>query len=211
MSPSDGAACTPHSTLAAATPLPPAKVTLLLNNFVLTTTRFLNAFAAAADEKIRIVSDKITDMEVMMSILEAKLSSVPEVENVGETPQHEQQQEQQEQQQQDTPPNTPVEPQSTPTENDVAAGAPPPTSESTSQALVPISTKIPASEHPDYKPFFKLLKIGAPLGAVQQKVVAAGLDPAFMEQEPTNMIDKPEGGEDGEGGEGGEVELEGEE
>lgn len=85
MSPSDGNTSTPHSTLAAASPLPPSKVTLLLNNFILSTTRFLNAFVTAADEKIRNVSEKITDMEVMMSILEAKLASVPEVENVGET------------------------------------------------------------------------------------------------------------------------------
>lgn len=87
------------------------------------------------------------------------------------------------------------------TENDVTGGDPPPSDEATSQALVPASTQIQACEHPSYKQFFKLLKIGAPLPAVQQKVVAAGLDPGFMEQEPTNMIDKPGGEEEGGGGE----------
>ncbi|GMH47969.1 hypothetical protein TL16_g10279 [Triparma laevis f. inornata] len=202
MSPSDGNTSTPHSTLAAAPPLPPSKVTLLLNNFILSTTRFLNAFVTAADEKIRNVSEKITDMEVMMSILEAKLASVPEVENVGETQNNTQQQQETAPTNAKTelatnPPQTEAQPTPTATENDVPGGGPgPPFDEATSQALVPASTQIQACEHPSYKQFFKLLKIGAPLPAVQQKVVAAGLDPGFMEQEPTNMIDKPGGEEE---------------
>jgi len=86
---------TPHSTLTAASPLPPAKVSLLLNNFVLSTTRFLNSFVTAADGKIREVGDRITDVEVMMAILEAKLASVPELEDVGEVTRQEQEQQEQ--------------------------------------------------------------------------------------------------------------------
>ena len=43
---------------------------------------------------------------------------------------------------------------------------------------------IKASEHPDYQPFFKMLKVGVPMPVVQMKCSAAGLD--------GNLIDNPD-------------------
>lgn len=59
--------------------------------------------------------------------------------------------------------------------------------DSNSTAMVvstPVNTdpsKVKVSEHPDYSPFFKLLKVGVPIFVVQAKVTAAGLDPTLME------------------------------
>ncbi|GMH63282.1 hypothetical protein TrRE_jg809, partial [Triparma retinervis] len=61
-----------------ASPLPAATVSLLINNFVLNTSRFLNSFVQSCDEKLAGVSSKISNVETMMTILEAKLASVPD-------------------------------------------------------------------------------------------------------------------------------------
>ena len=38
-----------------------------------------------------------------------------------------------------------------------------------------------ANEHPDYLPFFKMLKVGVPMPVVQMKCSAAGLDGSLLE------------------------------
>jgi hypothetical protein len=67
---------TPHSTLEQAPALNPAKVAQLVNNFVLSTSRFLNSFVQNADVKLAKVSSKISNVETMMAILEVRLPLV---------------------------------------------------------------------------------------------------------------------------------------
>ncbi len=42
-----------------------------------------------------------------------------------------------------------------------------------------------ASDHPDYQPFFKMLKVGVPMPVVQMKCSAAGLDGSLIENPDT--------------------------
>ena len=44
---------------------------------------------------------------------------------------------------------------------------------------------VKASEHPDYQPFFKMLKVGVPMPVVQMKCSAAGLDGNLIENPDT--------------------------
>ena len=47
--------------------------TILVNNFVLQTTRFLNRFSNTCEEKLSEVSSGIQSLEISLSIIEAKL------------------------------------------------------------------------------------------------------------------------------------------
>jgi hypothetical protein len=51
------------------------------------------------------------------------------------------------------------------------------------------SNMVKACEHPDYLPFFKLLKVGVPPFVVQAKVAAAGLDSSMIDT-PDKLISK---------------------
>ena len=57
----------------------PIKKRIIVNNFVVNTTRFLNRFSKIVDEKLLKVSNNISRLETTLSILEAKLDSVPDL------------------------------------------------------------------------------------------------------------------------------------
>mmetsp|Transcript_20021 Transcript_20021/g.29464 ORF Transcript_20021/g.29464 Transcript_20021/m.29464 type:complete len:138 (+) Transcript_20021:220-633(+) len=61
--------------------LPLSSTSSLIFHFVSSTSRFLNAFAASADSKLEAVSRRITASEAQMALLEAKLASVPGLDN----------------------------------------------------------------------------------------------------------------------------------
>ncbi|GMI30037.1 hypothetical protein TeGR_g12297 [Tetraparma gracilis] len=175
--------------MAVTAPLPPAKISLLLNNFVLSTSRFLNSFAESADDRLRVLGNKITDVEVMMGILESKLASVPDEDYVA------------------APAPAPAAAPQEAAGGGGGAAAPPPASDGAAPEAAPapeapaavestaLVNQIPASQHPDYASFFKQLKVGAPLPAVQAKVEAAGLDPEFLAKDPTELIVYEGGGD----------------
>jgi len=122
----------------------------------------------------------------MMTILEAKLKSVPDED-------YEQKVEQ------ETVKGTTGEDGAKTDETDAS---PPPTegvaatSTVTETAIVANPNECKACEHPDYAPFFRQVKIGAPLPAVQAKVAAAGLDPEFLARDPEEMVPFEGGGEE---------------
>ena len=66
--------------------LPIQKSLLLINNFVINTTKFLNAFSETCEKKISQVSSKATALEIMLAILEAKLNSIPDLDVVSSPP-----------------------------------------------------------------------------------------------------------------------------
>jgi len=179
-------------------PIQTQKTTMLLNNFILSTTRFLNVFAQSCDDKLSDVASKITEMEVTLSILEAKLNSVPDQDHQPSeaftkgskasssvavtiaTP--------------DTTTTT-----TTTTENfEPATGS----DQTEDQARVPVLSEalvdpntIKASEHDDYAKFFKMMKMGIPQQAVSNKVAAVGLDPEMLSN-PDAMITRGVGGDE---------------
>lgn len=107
-----------------------------MNNFIVNTTKFLNTFSESCDIKLTNISSKINNLDTVLSVLEAKLNSVPGLLT------------------DDLPPpasssSAPSSSASAPTP-DQSSG--PPVEEASSSDLVK------ASEHPDYAPFFKLSK-----------------------------------------------------
>ncbi len=146
---------------------------------MVTTSDFFNAFSETVEKKISAVSNKITELEILLSVLEAKLNSVPGLEFTT-----------------DDLPNTesfekPTEPVVRPAAEvssaPITAVVPDVVSEVVVMEPEVDSSTIKASDHPDYAAFFRLLKVGVPVFVVQAKVSAAGLDPSVIET-PDAMI-----------------------
>jgi hypothetical protein len=111
-------------------PIPIQTTLLFVNNFVVNTTKFLNTFSEACDIKLTNISTKINNLDIVLSVLEAKLNSVPGLET------------------DDIPP-----PSTTPSVSTDQSNATPEASQQASS-----SDMVRACEHPDYAPFFKLSK-----------------------------------------------------
>lgn len=151
-------------------PIPHRKTLVMINQFVVTTTRFLNRFANLCDDKLSAVSSDISKLQTTMSILETKLSSVPGLVAAATAA--------------DTSAIPDVEPQqpqtqSTPTPSPSTAAA---TSMDTSAASAPSGP--PAKEDPNYMAYFKLIRLGMPIEQVKLKCQAEGNDP--------NVLDHPD-------------------
>ena len=56
---------------------------LLCNQMIVQTTSFLNEFSQTVERKISNVSAKVTQLEILLAVLEAKINSVPTTEEVG--------------------------------------------------------------------------------------------------------------------------------
>eukprot|EP00978_Attheya_sp_CCMP212_P035606 scaffold155757_cov33-Attheya_sp.AAC.1 len=50
-------------------------------------------------------------------------------------------------------------------------------------------TGVPLKEDPDYKKFFSMLKMGLPVGAVQNALTRDGKDPAIMDMDPEKSLE----------------------
>ncbi|KAK7492006.1 hypothetical protein BaRGS_00016670 [Batillaria attramentaria] len=57
-----------------------------INHFITHTSRFLNRFSCVCEEKLENLHTRIQQLEISLSLLEAKLSSVPGLENAAEPP-----------------------------------------------------------------------------------------------------------------------------
>lgn len=163
-------------------PVPIQSTLLLVNNFIINTTKFLNTFSDSCDEKLSKVSSRLNDLDIILSILEAKLNSIPGLEykstDLPSTPAA-------------APSAAPVAPTTTatPVAPPSSSSLPPPPSSAPASIPVPTETamvakapdSVPAAEHPDYAEFFKLLRIGVPPPVVKAKLGAAGLDPSYVD------------------------------
>ena len=54
----------------------------LVNNFILSTTQFINKFTFLCEKKLEEVSAQIEKVEITLNILEAKLNSIPGLESI---------------------------------------------------------------------------------------------------------------------------------
>ncbi|KAJ1394578.1 hypothetical protein B484DRAFT_439141, partial [Ochromonadaceae sp. CCMP2298] len=59
-------------------------------------------------------------------------------------------------------------------------------------APAPAPAQVAVSEHPHYAKYFKMLKVGLPLGMVKEKVKAEGLDVNMMDLPPLSMVNMPD-------------------
>ncbi|XP_050392555.1 WASH complex subunit 3 isoform X2 [Patella vulgata] len=160
-----------------------------INHFITHTARFLNRFSCVCEEKLENLSTKIQRLEISLSILEAKLSSIPGLENVtvessssstsvatngpGSS------------EASATSQNTAVNNEPSDTATPAAAQAPPP------EEVKPQQT---VSQDPRYARFFKMLQVGVPAQAVKLKMSAEGLNPDLLDTPDAAITDGGGGG-----------------
>ncbi|XP_046844736.1 WASH complex subunit 3-like [Xenia sp. Carnegie-2017] len=160
------------------------RIVAFINHFVAHTVNFLNRFSCVCEEKLSDLSNRLQRVDVTMSILEAKLSSIPGLENVtapeSSTPTAD-----------DTSEH--VVPESTASPAQPTASPAQPTASdsnntpSVSEELSPPVEEEPAqpvmtvSKDPRYAKFFQMLKVGVPLAALRPKILSEGLDPDLLQ------------------------------
>jgi len=157
------------------------KTICLVNNFVFNTGEFLNTLSEACERKIAGVSSKITQLETLVSVLEAKLNSLPS--DMGGSAKV-------------APAAPPPPPNSSSSSSSAAAAPPPPPPGAAAEGGAPVENDvvavaapeeeeedpntIAAKDHPDYAQFFKLQKLRVPQPVLEQKMAAAGLDSSIL-------------------------------
>lgn len=141
--------------------MPIQKTLTLVNNFILNTASFLNTFTETVENKILSTSNKITQLEILLSVLEAKLNSIPGLESSLPAPEST---------------SIPSSSTTTATPSAVVSVAPETSAE-------PQSSTENANDGIDeaYSPFLKMIKVGIPKFVAQAKAAAAGLDPSVLE------------------------------
>ncbi|XP_053612929.1 WASH complex subunit 3 [Plodia interpunctella] len=133
-----------------------------VNHFVTTTVQFLNNFMKRCDHKLMNFEKKLEKVEASMVLLEARLSSIPEINTT--------QAKAQEQPTDDTANTEVANTQSNKTSVDN-------TDEEKSKD-VPATVTIP----PEYEKFIKMVQVGVPLQAVKLKAGIEGLNTDLLEK-----------------------------
>lgn len=154
------------------------RIVAYINQFVVHTVRFLNRFSTVCEEKLATISLRIQQIETTLSILEAKLSSIPGLEDVrveGVT----------ERLASDT--NGPAAPTASghtpvgPPAPEPSHQAPEPASEQKVESVG--SNVMTVAKDPRYARYLKMVQVGVPVMAIKNKMVLDGLDP--------NLLDTP--------------------
>ncbi|XP_059182252.1 WASH complex subunit 3 [Centropristis striata] len=156
------------------------RVVAYLNQFVVHTVRFLNRFSTVCEEKLANISLRIQQIETTLCILEAKLSSIPGLEDVtieGLS------------QQQPAQANGPSGAAQSQSEAPAAAGTPPPPqlaaeTETPPKAESASENVLTVAKDPRYARYLKMVQVGVPVMAIKNKMVLEGLDP--------NLLDTPD-------------------
>ena len=148
-------------------PIPIKKSLIIVNNFVVNTTRFLNRFSKIVDEKLLKVSNNISRLETTLSILEAKLDSVPDLDGSSQA----------------TSAQTGASSGSSENNTNAAANAAAaPPQATTAPAVDPNAMKV--KDDPAYARYFKLMKLGMPVEQINSLSAETDLDP--------NLLDTPD-------------------
>ncbi|XP_006019576.1 WASH complex subunit 3 isoform X2 [Alligator sinensis] len=145
-----------------------------LNQFVVHTIQFLNRFSTVCEEKLSALSLRIQQIETTLNILDAKLSSIPGLEDVKfevssakmnsvtNGPVLQATTEQQ---------STSVSPQS---ENSIHETG----LQKTEAAEENVIT---VAKDPRYARYLKMVQVGVPVMAIRNKMISEGLDPDLLE------------------------------
>ncbi|XP_075151127.1 coiled-coil domain containing 53 [Haematobia irritans] len=135
-------------------PLHQKRILAFVNHFLINSCNFLNEFSLQCETKFIEIERKLQKVEAALTILEAKLASIPDVENKDSE-------------------KTVQEDKSSVSNNNET-----PKTETISETpeKEPTIKGIAAAEHEVYKKFFKMLQVGVPLQAVRLKMQAEGLD-----------------------------------
>ncbi|XP_039998377.1 WASH complex subunit 3 [Xiphias gladius] len=158
------------------------RIVAYLNQFVVHTVRFLNRFSTVCEEKLANISLRIQQIETTLCILEAKLSSIPGLEEVTIDGMN---------QQQTTEANGPTTASQSQTGGPPRETLPPPEPAPTAPEAAPTPKAEAAAENvmtvakdPRYARYLKMVQVGVPVMAIKNKMVLEGLDP--------NLLDTPD-------------------
>ncbi|XP_071357975.1 WASH complex subunit 3 [Trachinotus anak] len=158
------------------------RIVAYLNQFVVHTVRFLNRFSTVCEEKLSNISLRIQQIETTLCILEAKLSSIPGLEDVtidgiG--------------QQQTAQANGPTAASQSQTGGPPAVTLPPPEPAQSAPEAAPMQKAEEAADNvmtvakdQRYARYLKMVQVGVPVMAIRNKMVLEGLDP--------NLLDTPD-------------------
>lgn len=151
----------PGVDLSKVTAIHPKRMLAFLNHFIIHTTRFLNKFSCVCEQKLLDLNQRIQKLEVTMNILEAKLASIPGLENVTV-----EQTSAAQGAESNLPQVTAGEGQEQkPSEEEAAPEAPP---------------TMTVSQDPRYMKYFKMINMGVPIEPLRNKVLMDGLDPDLL-------------------------------
>ncbi|KAH9525088.1 WASH complex subunit 3 [Bulinus truncatus] len=158
-----------------------------INHFITHTARFLNRFGNVCEEKLEHLHGRLQQLEISLTILEAKLSSIPGLESVtapqssSSTPAAQ------------LPPENTTVSTSAPAPSSVTANPQPPVQNDAPPPPPPEETKPTntVSQDPRYIKFFKMLQFGVPPPAVKGKMAMEGLNPDLLD---TPDAPVPDGG-----------------
>jgi len=181
-----------------------------VNNFLIDTSQFLNRFASVCDKRLEEVSNSIQQLEITLTILEAKLSSISGLEGVtAESVPATPDVPQPGQQVGSGPPPPPPPPGSgpPPPPPPPGSGAPPPPPGAGGVPPPPPGADGPPEpppqegggitfkQDPRYMKYFKMLQIGVPDAQVRQKMEMEGCNPEIltMPDAPSGYIPPAEG------------------
>ncbi|CAG4934470.1 unnamed protein product [Parnassius apollo] len=138
-----------------------------VNHFVVTTAQFLNTFAKQCESKLMQFEEKLEKVDAAMVLLEARLSSIPEVNDSSQTNESVKSLD-----------NSQVKTEEAEVDNQT-------------QGIKNTEEKAPETEasttndsiqtKPEYERFIKMIQVGVPLEAVKLKVSLEGLDPKVLE------------------------------
>lgn len=154
-----------------------------LNQFIVHTVRFLNRFSTVCEEKLASISLRVQQIETTLCILEAKLSSIPGLEDVTVDEVNPQQNNQtnglsvRQRQAENAPEET------MPHTESVQSQPEPPTIQR-AEETTPDMNVITVSKDPRYARYLKMVQVGVPVMAIKNKMVLEGLDP--------NLLDTPD-------------------
>lgn len=151
-----------------------------INYFITNTVSFLNNFSRSCEVRLQKYNAKLQRLEACMEILEAKLSSIPGLDDASTIVEK------------SGAPGVPLEnSNSTAVAADLAPSDPVVINEIVTGELpqVPEMTDgmVFAKDDPTYKKFFKMLHVGVPEPAVKLKMQAEGLDPNILSN-PEQLI-----------------------
>ncbi|XP_053665144.1 WASH complex subunit 3 [Anopheles marshallii] len=144
--------------------LPPTnqkRMVAFINHFIVSTVTFLNKFASDCETRFVNYEQKIQNLEASLMIVEAKLASIDVLKQPDNTAAIEGKRS-------DIIPSTEVTTEVVETK---------PVEDKESQPNVTATER-----DPKYDPYFKMLHVGVPLGAVKNKIASEGLDPGYIDQ-----------------------------
>ncbi|XP_047406469.1 WASH complex subunit 3 isoform X2 [Sciurus carolinensis] len=135
-----------------------------LNQFVVHTVQFLNRFSTVCEEKLADLSLRIQQIETTLNILDAKLSSIPGLDDVSF----------------EVSPLSVTNGSHSETTSEMSQNSTqdsgPQESEVSSENILTVA------KDPRYARYLKMVQVGVPVMAIRNKMISEGLDPDLLER-----------------------------